>query len=217
MKNNRFLNLLLLTVFVFAVVVVVSKNLYAAGAAPTAIKAERIDKEDLVGIIKPTLEAYMKNHPNQQVRLWSMILLVNTDKIEEEQLSSIPGLILQLGDKDENIRQIALISIRASLELEEKEWKGIMGTVFRTTAKTTKYSEVKKMAIKSLGMLQDLDEESLDSLMLLFELAQDDDTEIRQEAKNAIERILSSKEASFGGGGQGAPAPVSEYPDPGGR
>ena len=203
-QNNRFLNLLLLTIFVLTVLAVF-KNRDAAGAAPTATKAERIDKEDLAGIIKPTLEAYMKNHPNQQVRLWSMVLLVNMDKIEEEQLSSIPGLILQLSDKDENIRQIALISIRASLDLDEKEWKGIMGTVFRTTAKTTKYSEVKKMAIKSLGMLQDLDEESLDSLMLLFELAQDDDPEIRQAANAAITRVLSSKETSSGGGGGGGP------------
>ncbi|MFH1903028.1 MAG: hypothetical protein ABIK20_03095 [Candidatus Omnitrophota bacterium] len=197
MKINRFLNLPFLVLFVFTVAAI-SENLYAAGAAPTAIKAERIDKEDLAGIIKPTLEGYLKNHPNPQVRLWSMVLLVNIDKIDEQQLSAIPNLVVQLGNKDENIRQIALISIREALTLDQKEWKGVMGTVFRTIAKTTKYPEVKKLAIKSLGMLQDLDEESLDSLMLLFELAQDNDREIRPVATAAIVGILEKK--TTGGG-----------------
>jgi len=201
MKKNRFLSLLLLTLFVFAVVLV-SKNEDAAGATQTAVTAEAIDKEQLVGMIKPTLEKYLDNHPDPQIRIWSMVVLANIDKIEEEQLSSIPLLVRQLGNKDENVRQIAVNSIRASLDLDEKEWKGIMGTVFRTTAKKKdQYPEVKKLAIKSLGMLQDLDEESLDSLMLLFELAQDDDPEIRQAASAAIANVLSSKETSSRGGG----------------
>jgi len=206
MKKIGLLGLLLLTIFVFAVALA-SKNLYAVGAAPTATKAVKIDKEDLAGVIKPTLDGYLKNHPDPQVRIWSMVLLANIDKIDEQQLSSIPTLVLQLSSKDENIRQIALNSIRGALDLDEKEWKGIMGTVFRTIAKTTKYPEVKKLAIKSLGMLQDLDEESLDSLLLLFDLTQDADPEIRQAANEAIAGVLSSKGTSGGGGGGGLVGP----------
>ncbi len=202
MKNNRFLSLLFLILFVSASSAVFKPG-DAAGQSLTAAKAEKIDKEQLAGMIKPTLEKYLTNHPDPQVRIWSMVLLVNMDKIDEEQVSSIPTLVLQLGNKDENIRQIALNSIRGALDLDESEWKGIMGTVFRTIAKTTKYPEVKKAAVQSLGMMQDLDEESLDSLTLLFDLAQDSDPEIRQMANENIVKVLASKEAGSGGGGGG--------------
>jgi hypothetical protein len=106
-------------------------------------------------------------------------------------------LIQQLGNKDQNIRQIALNSIRAALTLDEKDWRGIMGTVFRTIAQTTKYPEVKKLAIESLGMLPDLDEETLNSLLLLFDLAQDADPEIRVAADKAITGILAKKQTAI--------------------
>ncbi|MFA5393209.1 MAG: HEAT repeat domain-containing protein [Candidatus Ratteibacteria bacterium] len=206
MKKRGFPGLLFLTLFAFAVVWV-SKSEGAVGTAPTVATVTKITKDDMVGMIKPTLEKYLTNHPDPLVRVWSMVLLVNTDKIDEQKVSSIPVLVLQLGNKDENIRQIALNSIRAALTLDDKEWKGIMGTVFRTIAKTTKYPEegVKKLAIKSLSMLQDLDEESLNSLALLFDLTQDSDPEIRQAALEAINGILSSKEkkSSVGSGGVG--------------
>ncbi|MFH2068258.1 MAG: HEAT repeat domain-containing protein [Candidatus Omnitrophota bacterium] len=197
MKNNRFLNLLFLTIFIFAGALATKSE----GQTTTAVKAEKIDKEQLAGMIKPTLEKYLSNHPDQQVRIWSMVVLANLDKIDEQKTSSIPTLVLQLSNNDENIRQIALNSIRAALTLEGKEWKGIMGTVFRTTAKTTQYPEVKKLAIKSLGILQNLDEDSLDSLMLLFELAEDDDSDIRKAANEAIAVVLSSAETSSSDGG----------------
>lgn len=206
MKNNRFLNLLFLTLFIFTLSAVF-KNRDVFGAEPTAVTVEKIDKEQMAGMIKPTLEKYLTNHPDPQVRIWSMVLLVNMDKIEEEQVSSIPTLVLQLGNKDENIRQIALNSIRGALDLDESEWKGIMGTVFRTIAKTAKYPETKKTAIQSLGMMQDLDEEALDSLTLLFDLAQDSDPEIRQMANENIVKVLASKETGSGGGGGGVAGP----------
>ena len=190
MKKIGFLSLLLLTVFILSAVLVTKSE----GAALAVVKAEKLDKEQMVGMIKPTLEKYITNHPDPQVRIWSMVLLVNIDKIDEQKVSSVPVLVRQLGNEDENIRQIALNSIREALTLDEKEWKGITGTVFRTIAKTTKYPEVKKLAIKSLGMIQDLDATSLDSLLLLFELAQDDDPEIRQPANEAIAKMLSLKE-----------------------
>ena len=204
MKKIGFLGLLLLTLLIFAVALV-SKSEGAAAAAATATK---IDKDQMVGMIKPTLEKYLDNHPDQQVRIWSMVVLANFDKIDEQKISSIPVLVLQLGNKDENIRQIALNSIRGAMTLDEKEWKGIMGTVFRTIAKTTKYpeEESRKLAIKSLSMLQDLDEESLVSLQLLFDLTQDADQGIRQAVYEAIEKVLASKESketSFGGGSVG--------------
>ena len=194
MKKIGFLGLLCLTFIVPAVAFLTKSE-----GAVAITKAEKIDKEQMVGMIKPTLEQYLNNHPDPQVRIWSMVLLVNIDKIDEQKVSSVPVLVLQLGNKDENIRQIALNSIREALTLDEKEWKKITGTVFRTIAKTTKYPEVKKLAVKSLGMIQDLDETSLDSLLLLFELAQDDDPEVRQPADQAITKMLSSKETSSGG------------------
>lgn len=202
MKKILFPALFIVTIFIFAVLVV-SENLHAATSL-TAVKAEKLDKAQVVGMIRPTLEKYLENHPDSQVRIWSMVVLANLDKIDEQQLSSVPLLVVQLNNKDENVRQIALNSLRASLTLDEKEWKGIMGTVFRTIAKKEKQlPEVKKMAIKSLGMLQDLDEESLNSLALLFELAQDDDADIRQAANEAIVSVLSAKETMGGAGGMG--------------
>ena len=196
MKKTGLLGLLLLTMFIFAGVLVATSEAQLAAA-----KAEKIDKEELAGMIRPTLEKYLDNHPDMQVRIWSMVILSNLDDIDEQKVSSIPLLIKQLGNKDENIRQIALNNIRDAMTLEEKEWKGIMGTVFRTIAKKkNQYPEVKKMAIKALGILQNLDESSLDSLVLLFELAQDEDPEIRQAAMESITAILSSKEISSGGG-----------------
>jgi len=196
MKKTGLLGLLLLTMFIFAGVLVATSEAQLAAA-----KAEKIDKEELAGMIRPTLEKYLDNHPDMQVRIWSMVILNNIDDIDEQKVSSIPLLIKQLGNKDENIRQIALNNIRDAMTLEEKEWKGIMGTVFRTIAKKkNQYPEVKKMAIKALGILQNLDESSLDSLVLLFELAQDEDPEIRQAAMESITAILSSKEISSGGG-----------------
>ena len=67
--------------------------------------------------------------------------------------------------------------------------------------------------------MQDLDEEALDSLVLLFDLAQDADPEIRQMANENIVKVLISKGTSSGGGsgtgrdGQDAtPVPVPDYP-----
>lgn len=203
MKKIGFLGLLVLTLFVFAVALISKSEGAVSGAstAPTVTAIVAITQDEMIRMIRPTLEKYMDNHPDPQVRIWSMVVLAHLDKISEKQISSIPVLVLQLGNKDENIRQIALNSIRGALTLDVKEWKGIMGTVFRTTAKTTKYPEAKKLAIKSLGMLQDLDEESLDSLMLLFDLTEDTDPEIRQAASEAIAKVLSSKEKGSGGGG----------------
>ncbi len=200
MKKIRLLNLLSLILFLFTVAAVfTSRNVF--GAELTAVTADKLDKESMVGMIRPTLETYMTNHPDPQVRIWSLVLLNNIDNVEEEQISSLPVMVSQLGNKDENIRQIALNSIRGSLDLDEKEWKGIMGTVFRTIAKTTKDTEVKKLAIKSLGLLQDLDEQALDSLVLLFDLSEDEDKDIRQAAVEVINDILSSAKGSSGGGG----------------
>ena len=204
MRNNRILNLLFLTFFLFTLsAVFTSRNIF--GAEPTTVTVERLDKEQMVGMIKPTLEKYLTNHPDPQVRIWSMVLLNNIDKVEEEQISSLPVMVSQLGNKDENIRQIALNSIRFALDLDEEEWKGIMGTVFRTTAKTTKYPEAKKLAIRALGVLQDLDEQKLNSLILLFDLAADDDADIRSVANEMINSILTESASGSGGGGVAGP------------
>jgi len=203
MRNNRILNLLFLTFFLFTLSAVFKNRDVAVAATSTGVTVEKLDKEEMAGMIRPTLEKYLTNHPDPQVRIWSMVLLVNLDKIEEEQIAAVPTLVIQLGNKDENIRQIALNSIRGALDLDEKEWKGVMGTVFRTIAKTTKYPEVKKTAIQALGTLQDLDEETLDSLMLLFDLAQDEDSDIRQASIENITKILTEKTSGGGGGGGG--------------
>ena len=207
MRKIGLLGLLLLTIFVFAVVLV--SNVIGQGASTSTI-----DKTQTAQMIKPTLESYMTKHPNMQVRIWSMVVLTNIDGLAAGQLSSVTSLLQQMGSKDMSVRQIASSSIRSMLTLEEKQWKVIAGTIFLTIAKTTKYPEIRKLAIQSIAVLQrnttgtsttgtsttgtssesgsTAITEEIDSLLLLFDLAEDEDPEIRQIATDSIKKTLES-------------------------
>lgn len=215
MKKIGFLSLFLLTLFVFTVALVSKSESAATSTASTST----IEQTQMAAMIKPTLESYMKNHPNPQVRVWSMVIITNISKLTSEQLSSITPLLAQLGSNDINVRQIASSSIRTILNLEERQWKVIAGTIFRTIAKTTKYPEVKKLAIQSIAALQKSTTgttttgtttsststsssgttsdstamtDTIDSLLLLFDLADDEDPEIHQVAIDNIKEILDT-------------------------
>jgi len=201
----------LILIFALATMLLSPSALLAAAAvsgsvSTTTTKAAvtEMDERAIQAMVRPMLESYAKKHPNIQVQIWSLIVLSNLDEIEKEQLFSLPTIIQQVGSKDENIRLIAIDTLRQSLKLDQEEWQGVLAPVLRNTAKTSKYIEVRRIAIKAIGALPELDEKEMSSIPLLLELAQDDDAEIRKVALETIGEILA-KQSSGGGGGGGAP------------
>lgn len=73
-----------------------------------------------------------------------------------------------------------------------------MAPVLITTVKNAKYPESKKLAIKALGAMQTLGGEQLSLLPMFFELAQNEDADIREAANASIEKMIA--EGSSGGG-----------------
>ena len=205
MKKIGFVGLFFLTLLIFAIAAV-SKSEGAPVTTTTTVGTVQ-----LIGMIRPTLETYAASHPNMVVRVWSMVVLTNMDKLSAEQLSSIVPLIRQLGSNDSNIRQVALGALRQVLDLDQTQWKAIAATIFRNIAKTTKYPETKKLAIKSIAAVQSISStksdsttttttsdsttetaELIDSLLVLFDLAEDEDPDIRKIATETIQETLDS-------------------------
>ncbi len=170
----------------------------SATGTKEAAKVE-IDEEAMRAMVRPLLDNYVKNHPNVQVRIWSLIVLNHLSDVEKEQLFSLPTIVQQMGSKDENVRLIAMDTLRQSLDLDEEEWQGILTPVLRNVAKTSKYKEARTIAIKTMGLLSELDEKEMSTIPLLLELAQDDDAEIRRVALETLSGILAKKESSGGG------------------
>jgi hypothetical protein len=186
-------------VLFFSILVAPAALFAAAFTAPSSVAVApepiKIDKEKMEGMITPTLQGYAAHHPDANVRIWSMVILSNIDKVDEQQIFSVPTLLDQMTSNDESVRLVALDAVRQSIDLDDDQWKGVMGPILLNIAKTAKYREVRSLAIQALGKVKDMDKESLSVLPLLFELARDESSEIRRTATGVIEEVLAAQTA----------------------
>ncbi|MFH0796806.1 MAG: hypothetical protein V2A65_07090 [Candidatus Omnitrophota bacterium] len=162
-------------------------------AQTKAAKATKPDKEQLQALLRPKIEGMIVKHPSMDVRIWSMALLQNLNKVDDFELVMLPVLIEQLSSKDETSRLVAMQVLRDVIDLDKEQWESIMAPVMVNLTKTSKSPEIKTCAITCLKLLGQLDEKDMKILPLLFDLAQSNDAQVRKTALGSINDILAKK------------------------
>ena len=191
MKKVKYLRVSLI-ILLSSVFCLLSSLSPARGAGVDVGEKIEIDEEELKAQVIAILQGYL-NHPDEEVKLWVIKAMTGIEDIEETELEIIFALLPGLRDKNPIIRGAIKAALDNIIELEEEELRrSLINEIQRYLRDPDK--DVQLVAIKILGNITELDEEGMEVIpMLLRGLKQEENPEIKEAYKKALDNVIIKK------------------------